>query len=37
MDGRKDKNYEKNRWMVGWTGKQIEGWLDGYKKMDGWI
>ena len=43
IDGWMDSN---NRQMVGWTGKKIEiwldgyknGWMDGYKKqMDGWL
>ena len=35
MDGWMDKN-EKNRWMVGWIKKNMDGWLDGWdrKKMD---
>ena len=35
--GKKNKRWmdEKNRWMVGWTGKK-ELWLDVQKKIDGW-
>ena len=38
----KQKYEEKNRWMVGWTGKkQKDGWMDRKKKrwikMDYWI
>ena len=34
------KIYEKNRWMVGWIGKQYEKniWMVGWiKYMDGWM